>query len=93
MRGALLEAGATAVVERLDALRKMERAVGIDLGSVCHRFDRRSRPDTHPIERLVIDFVTETRHGAGGEELWVIIDRVAQVRELMEGRLVGEPES
>jgi hypothetical protein len=53
-----------------------------------------SVPDTHPVERLVLDFITEVRLPAGGaEESWVHPDRVAQVRDLMDGRLVGEPDA
>lgn len=94
MRGSLLEAGVPATVDRLDTLRRLERRVGIDLGSVCFRFERRDRPETHPIERVVINYITELRQPADGvEELWVLLDRIDEIRELMEGRLVGEPES
>lgn len=94
MRGALLEGGGTVTVARLDALRRLERSFEIDLGSLCHRHGRRLLPETHPVERLVLDFITEIRLPAGGaEELWVNLDRVAQVRGLMDGRLVGEPDA
>jgi hypothetical protein len=90
MRGALAEAGVA--VGRLDALRRLERRFSIDLGSLCHRWSRRDHADTHPIERFVVNYVTGTRqHGTGDAELWVLLDRVAEIRELMEGRLVGEP--
>jgi hypothetical protein len=92
MRGALLEAGGHATVDRLDTLRKLERSFRIDLGSVCHRFDRRDLPETHPIERMVVNYIAEIHKPANGaEELWVMLDRVDEIRELMEGRLVGEP--
>jgi hypothetical protein len=91
MRGALLEAGATEVAERLTALRSLEKRFDVDLGEVCWRYERRSAPDTHPIERMIIGYITESRRG--GEELWVRLDRVRQLRELKEGRLVGDPES
>jgi hypothetical protein len=94
MRGALLETGIAGNVDRLDALRRVERSFEIDLGSLCHRHGRRNLPETHPVERLVLDFITEIRLPAGGdEELWVHIDRVAQVRNLMHDRLVGEPDA
>jgi len=94
MRSALAEAGVEASVSRLDALRRLERSFQIDLGSLCHRHGRRNRPETHPVERLVLDFITEVRFpGDAGEELWVHLDRVAQVRDLMNGRLVGEPDA
>ena len=92
MRRALAEAGVA--VGRLDALRRMEHRFQIDLGSLCHRWGRRDLAQTHPLERLVVNYITETRQcGAGEDELWVLLDRVAEVRELMEGRLVGEPGS
>jgi len=92
MRGALAEAGVA--VGRLDALRRVEHRFRIDLGSLCHRWGRRDHPDTHPIERFVVNYITETRQRTAGEdELWVLLERVAEIRELMEGRLVGEPES
>jgi hypothetical protein len=94
MLEALREAGAGAAAERLRALRGLERRFGVDLGSLCHRFRRRDRPETHPIERFIVEHVTELRRGAGGrDELWVLLDHVRQVRELMEGRLVGKPEA
>jgi hypothetical protein len=42
---------------------------------------------------MIVDYVTETHDTDNGAELWVLLDRIVQVRELMEGRLVGEPES
>lgn len=91
MRGALLEAGATDVADRLTMLRRLERQFDIDLGEICFRYDRRTDPRTHPIERLIIGYITECRRG--GDEIWVLLDRVRQLRELKEGRLVGEPEN
>jgi len=94
MRGALVEAGIAGNIDRLDALRRLERSFEIDLGSLCHRHGRRNLAETHPVERLVLDFITETRLPAGGaEELWVHLDRVSQVRDLMGDRLVGEPDA
>lgn len=94
MRAALLEGGSTEAAERLEALRLVERHFGVDLGSLCHRFARREDAATHPLERGVLDFVACRRlRRDGAEELWVLVDRVRQVRELVEGdRLVLEPE-
>jgi len=91
MRAALSEVGARAAVARLDALRALERRFDIDLGVITGLHTRRDAADLHPIERLVLSYVSETRKSDHGEELWVLLDRVRDIRDLMEGRLVGEP--
>jgi hypothetical protein len=91
MQSALLEAGAGEVATRLVMLRRLERQFDVDLGEVCYRYERKDDPATHPIERVIISYITQARQGGG--ELWVLLDRVRQLRELKEGRLVGEPES
>ncbi|MCI0437147.1 MAG: hypothetical protein L0271_26455 [Gemmatimonadetes bacterium] len=93
MRAALGEAGATAAVARLDALRALERRFQVDLAAICALHQRRAESDGHPIERLVISYVTESRASDQGDELWVLLDRVSDIRDLIEGRLVGEPGS
>lgn len=91
----LKEAGAEEVLEHARALRRMERAFDIDLGSLCHRFEHRDDLSTHPMERMVMNFVAEWRPvGDGTRQLWVLLDRLRQVRELMrEGQMAREPES
>lgn len=91
LRGALLEAGARDVADRLTVLRRIERQFDVDLGEICFRYARRTDPQTHPIDRWIIRYITERRRG--GDEVWVLLDRVRQLRELKEGRLVGEPGS
>ena len=93
MRSALLEVDAHDALDRLDALRRLEKRFAVDLASVCWRHERRDHTGTHPIERFVIDYITEPGHGERGDELWVLLDRLREVRDLMEGRLVGEPGS
>jgi hypothetical protein len=93
MKDALRETGAGDLTAKLDALRELERRFAVDLGSVCFRHARRDDAGTHPLERMIVDYVTETHDTDNGAELWVLLDRIVQVRELMEGRLVGEPES
>ena len=93
MRAALTEAGAHDACARLEALRKIERQFDLDLAEICHLHARRSEVRTHPIERLVLDFIADEKHDEHGVQLWIMPARVQQVRELMEGRLVGEPES
>lgn len=92
MRSALEEAGALAAAERLTALRRMERSFGVDLGRVCSLYQRREDPALHPLERAVIEYITATLSGAGGDEVLLLLDNLRRVRELMEGRLVAEPE-
>jgi hypothetical protein len=94
MTSALEEAGAYAPRERLAALRALEIRFSIDLGSLCYRFMHRSDPGTHAIEQTVLAYVAQWRCSSDGrEELWVLLDRVRQVRELMEeGQLAREPE-
>lgn len=93
MRVALEEANAHGVIERLRTLRSLEHRHDVDLGELCHRYERRDRFDTHPIERMIMNYIAQPRLRAdGGEELWVRLDRVREVRSLMtEGKLVGEP--
>lgn len=92
MRAALEEVGAADVARRLRALRLVERRFDVDLGEVCHRFGRRHRPDTHPIERLVVEFIACPSDGGGEGDLLVLLDRLARLRELMDGTLVEAPE-
>jgi hypothetical protein len=93
MLDALADAGACDAGERLRALRALEHRFDLDLAEICHRFPLRTRDDTHPIERMVMDFIAEEREHDGELQLWVLHERVRQVRELMEGRLVGDLES
>ncbi len=93
MRDALTETAAPRdVLSRLRALREMERALDVDLGAVCWRWEHRADETTHPLERQVMEYVAEPRGSGTAWELWVRLDRVRLLRELMEGRLVGEPE-
>jgi len=94
MAGALREAGALDLLERLRALRGLERRFAIDLGSLCHRFQHRDAAGTHPIERSVLAYVATERTGPDGRRgLLVMVDRVRSVRALIEqGRLVHDPD-
>ncbi|HEX7118054.1 MAG TPA: hypothetical protein VF212_04665 [Longimicrobiales bacterium] len=93
MTDALKEAGETEVLKRFGALRRLEARFEIDLGSLCHRFERRDHPRTHPLERMILAYVaTWKSRPDGAGELWVRLDRVREVRELIEeGERVGEP--
>lgn len=94
MAKALGEAGAEAALEQLVALRRLEIKFSIDLGSLCHRFAHRNDAGTHPLERQVLDFVASWRVEEGGErELWVVVDRVRQLRHFMEMEHPGPAES
>jgi hypothetical protein len=93
MMDALAEAGAVDARARLAALREVETRFDLDLAEICFRFGRRHHEQTHPIERLVVDFITEERCHDDGVQLWILPDRVRQIRDLMEGKLVGDLES
>jgi hypothetical protein len=93
MLDALCQAGADDAGARLAALRRIERRFDVDLAEICHRHGRRHLADTHPIERLVLDFITEERHCGPDPQLWIMPDRVHLVRQLKEGKLVGGSDS
>jgi hypothetical protein len=95
MREFLVQSGAEDVAARLEALRSVERAFDLDLGLVCHLYEHRGDQGRHPIEKMVVDFITDVNaNGAqdGDELLWVLPDRIRQVRDLMQDRLVGDRE-
>jgi hypothetical protein len=92
MSDALQEAGADEAGGRLHALRRIEKEFDLDLAEICHRHVHRNDDGTHPIERLVVDFIAEEREHEAGAQLWVMPERVRQVRELMHGKLVGDLE-
>jgi hypothetical protein len=89
MLGALEEAAADDALVRLCALRQMEKHFQVDLGMLCHHFEHRNDKNTHPIQRAVMNYVAQWFVGANGvEELHVRIDRVREVRDIVEdGRL------
>ena len=73
------EADGDASVKRLRALRRVERRFGIDLGLLCHKIRRCRERRPHPLERLVIGYVTIP---AGGDGDGVLVD-VGRVREVI----------
>ncbi|MEX0906909.1 MAG: hypothetical protein WD054_01160 [Gemmatimonadota bacterium] len=93
MLEALAATGAGDAGARLSALRSLEKRFDLDLAEICYRHARRNDESTHPIERLVVEFITEERPDQAGTQLWILTDRLQQVRELMEGKLVGDAES
>jgi hypothetical protein len=90
MMSALDAAGAKECRARLAALRRIEKSFDLDLAEICHRHARRHDSRTHPIERLVLDFIAEERFDADDAQLWILPERVRQVRDLMQGKLVGD---
>ena len=95
MLAALEEAAASDAFARLCVLRQIEKRVGVDLGMLCYHFEHRNDAKTHPFERQIMNYIAHWRLNlAGAEELWVILDRIREVRDIVEeGRLVGEPEA
>lgn len=96
MEAALMEADpeATAGTEgtpaptslaRLRALRALEHRFTIDLGSLYYRFQRREEPTLHPLERRILDSIACWRETEEGDlELWVFVDRVRELRRLLD---------
>lgn len=75
----------TNTVARLRALRRLECHSSIDLGSLYHRYQHRDDPGIHPLERSILDSIAHWHHDpAGTIELWVLVDNVRQVRELID---------
>lgn len=70
---------------RLRALRRLECHFSIDLGALYHRFQHRDDPGLHPLERSILDSIARWHHGPEDQtELWVLVDNVRQVRELID---------
>lgn len=95
MLAALAEAGATESYTRLLVLRNIEKQMSVDLGMVCHRFEHRNDAATHAIERAVMNYIAQWRlTHLGAEELWVRIDRIREVRDIIEEQpVVAEPDA
>jgi hypothetical protein len=78
------DAAGAPTLARLRALRRLERQFAIDLGSLCHRYQRREDPKLHPLERSVLESIALWRLGEEGEdELWIFVDRIRQLRRIM----------
>jgi hypothetical protein len=91
MTQALLDAGAAGTADRLLNLRQIERRFDIDLGLLCHWYERRTAQGSHPVERAIIAYLTAVHTR---DEVWILLDRLRELRDLLdESRLVGEPES
>ena len=94
MAQAMTEAGAADSLGRLTTLRTVERQFDVDLGMLCHWYEQRDASQTHPVQRAIIHYLTASCAPGAGAELWIRLDRVRELRDLMEeSRLVGEPES
>ncbi|MGH7482586.1 MAG: hypothetical protein ACRELV_10555 [Longimicrobiales bacterium] len=91
MMSALREAGCPDAPHRLRALRRIERRFDVDLGALCHRFLHREDPETHALERSVLEYVAHWRcpvptADAGPEDraLWIDVDRLRALRAWLE---------
>lgn len=88
MAAALAEAESGAGLERLRALRRLERRFRVDLGSLCHRWLHRGDEGVHPLEERVLAWVAEGRLGEDGRlQLTVFLDRLRELRDFMSGDL------
>lgn len=92
MLSALEEAAADDAFARLCALRQIEKHFQVDLGMLCYHFQHRTDANTHPVERVVMNYVAAwTANDQGADELRVRIDRVREVRDIVEeGRLIED---
>lgn len=74
-----------ATLARLRALRRRECHFSIDLGTLYHRYQHRDDPGLHPLERSILDSIARWHHDLEGQaELWVLVDYVRLVRELID---------
>jgi hypothetical protein len=92
MLSALEEAVADDAFARLCTLRQIEKHFQVDLGMLCYHFQHRNDTNTHPVERAVMNYVAIwTTNEQGADELRVRIDRVREVRDIVEeGRLIED---
>jgi hypothetical protein len=77
------EADGESAVRRLRALRRIERRFGIDLGLLCHKIRRCRERRPHPLERMVIGYVTIPSEDK--EAVWLDVGRIREVIGLIEG--------
>ncbi len=75
------EARGVGRVRRLRALRRIERRFGLDLGLLCHKVRRCRERRPHPLERLVISYVTLP---SADDEVILDVDRIREVIRLIE---------
>lgn len=92
MLSALEEAAADDAFARLCTLRLIEKHFQVDLGMLCYHFQHRNDTNTHPVERAVMNYVAAwNANEQGADELRVRIDRVREVRDIVEeGRLTED---
>lgn len=88
MAAALAESDAADGLDRLRALRKLERTFRVDLGSLCHRWLHREDEGVHPLEERVLAWVAQGRLGEDGRlEITIFLDRLRHLRDFMAGGL------
>lgn len=71
------------VLRRLRALRRIERRFALDLGLLCHEIRRCRERRPHPLERMVIRYVTLPARD-GGDDVIVDVGRIREVIGLIE---------
>lgn len=77
------EADGAAALGRLRALRRIERRFGLDLGLLCHKIRRCRERRPHPLERMVIGYVTVPTDKK--EDVLLDVGRIREVIGLIEG--------
>ncbi|MBI4513306.1 MAG: hypothetical protein HY702_04270 [Gemmatimonadetes bacterium] len=75
-------------IRRLRALHRVERRFGIDLGFLCHEHRRCRERRPHPLERLVMAYVTVPSANDG--DLILDVDRIREVIGLIRKGLERE---
>lgn len=75
-------------IHRLRALHRIERRYLIDLGFLCHEHRRCRERRPHPLERLVMAYVTVP--SANEDDLILDVDRVREVIGLIRKGLTRE---
>jgi len=69
-------------------LRRLERELGVDLGTLCFKFLEAENGEAPVVQNQVMDYVATRRGGAGSDalDLVVSVDRALEIGRLAEGK-------